>query len=131
MSKVLKKSLAAIITVALSTAALSTAVFAESKSKKFGVGTTMATAYLSVSGNNGTATTSIDQRGGSVSVSIQGKYFDNDLGKYTPVGNGNGDETTASAGISKPTSTYWIYVKSEHSGSYDGSRGSTSLEIKL
>lgn len=131
MRKVLKKSLAAVIAVAVSATTLSTVAFAESKSKNFGVGTAMATASLSLSENISTATTSINRRGGSVSVSLHGKYYDNSSGKVLSTGNGNGGETAASASISKPTSTYWIYVSSEHSGGYDGSYGSTSLEIKL
>lgn len=131
MKKFLKKSLAAIITVAVSTAALSTVAFAESKSKNFGVGTAMATAYLSVSGDKGSASTSINRSGGRVDVFIYGEYYVRSSGKVLSTGYGGAGETAASAGVSKSSSSYWIYVSSDHTGSYDGSQGSTSLEIKL
>lgn len=131
MRKVLKKSLAAVIAVAVSATALSTVAFAESKSKNFGVGTAMATAYLSVSGDKGSASTSLNRSGGRVDVFISGEYYVRSSGKVLSTGYGGAGETAASAGISKPSSAYWIYVSSEHTGSYEGSYGSTSLEIKL
>ena len=131
MRKVLKKSLAAVIAVAVSATTLSTVAFAESKSKNFGVGTATATAYLSVSGDKGSSSTSLNRSGGRVDVSVLGKYYMRSSGKVSSTGYGGFGETAASAGVSKPSSSYWIYVSSEHMGSYEGSYGSTSLEIKL
>lgn len=133
MRKVFKKALSTVITVAVSVATLSTVAFADSnpKSKDFGVGTAMATAYLSISGDTGSASTSLNRSGGSVEVTISGKYYIRSSGKVLSIGNGGSGETAASAGVSKSSSSYWIYVSSEHKGYYDRSNGSTSLEIKL
>ncbi len=108
----LKKTIASLAACALMTSALALNVSAV-EFYDFGNGV-KAYATLSVTSTSATATTSINATGGSVSVSIVGRYYAKGTTNVNTASNGNGAQTGTQASITNGGGT-WISVNSTHS----------------
>lgn len=121
----LKKTIASLAACALMTSALALNVSAV----KFYTFSSGAEAYatLSVTSTSATATTSINATGGSVNVSIHGKYYAKGTTSEKNASNGGGGQTGAQASITNGGGT-WISVDSNHSAT-DGKTSSGNYSL--
>lgn len=116
----LKKTIASLAACALMTSALALNVSAK-EFYDFG-NNVKADATLSVASTSATASTTLNYTGGSVYVSIVGKYYAKGTTDIKTNTNGGGGMTTASASISNSGGT-WTEVYSTHSATYNGTTG--------